>query len=54
MSRGSLEVFEWCLKGVWGVSGGCLKDVSSRAEKSAEAFREQKFKGMCVPEVSNQ
>ena len=25
-----------------------------RAEKSGEAFRKQKFKGMCVPEVSNQ
>ena len=25
-----------------------------RAEKSAEAFREQKFKGLCVPEESKQ
>ena len=25
--------------------------VVHRAEKSAEAFREQKFNGMCVPEV---
>ena len=25
-----------------------------RAEESAEAFCEQKFKGMCVPEVSDQ
>ena len=31
---------------------GC-KDCVSRAEKSAEAFRKQKFKGICVPEVSN-
>ena len=26
----------------------------TRAEKSTEAFREQKFNGMCVPEVSDQ
>ena len=26
----------------------------SRAEKSAEAFREQKFNGKCVPEMSDQ
>ena len=28
--------------------------ISDRAEKSAEAFREQKFKEMCVPGVSDQ
>ena len=29
-------------------------DIFSRAEKSAEAFREQKFNRMCVPEVFDQ
>ena len=28
--------------------------ISYRVEKSGEAFREQKFKGMCVPEISDQ
>ena len=35
------------------VSNG-YHQLGTRAEKSAEAFREQKFKQICVPEVSDQ
>ena len=50
-----------CLFEVLRMFQGCFKEVSKvllrcfiRAEKSAEEFREQKFKGMCVPDVSDQ
>ena len=33
---------------------GHFEPTLPRAEKSGEAFREQKFNGMCVPEVSDQ
>ena len=52
-----LEMFLICTKkriGPKTVPWGTPDSTLDRAEKSAEAFREQKFNRMCVPEVSNQ
>ena len=52
-----LEMFLICTKkriGPKTVPWGTPDSTLDRAEKSAEAFREQKFNRMCVPEVCNQ